>query len=455
MKVTSVNPCTEDVNGAFALLDKDEALRICGHVKEESHLWRELTVNQRAERFRKLASVMRENKDEYAKLMTQEMGKPMTQALGEIEKCAWTSDFFADNAERWLVDEQVEMEGRKSAVTFTPIGVVLCVMPWNFPFWQLMRCAIPAMLAGNVCILRHSNVVPMCAMAIESAFKLAGFPENSFRTLLTDHKTVEAMVASDFVDGVSVTGSVEAGKTIASAAAAALKKVVLELGGSDPFIVLESADIEEACKGAAEGRLINSGQSCICAKRFIVVEKRAAAFIAGLTKRMKQAKVGDPIDVITEVGPLASAQQLKTAVRQVRSSVSKGAKVKCGGGRLGKRGFFFNPTVMVNVDADMPIWKEEVFAPIAPVMVVKDREEAIKVANESEFGLGASVWTKNQLDGEVVARRLDAGMVYINEVEKSDPRLPFGGTKKSGLGRELSRYGLLEFVNIKPVVAKL
>jgi acyl-CoA reductase-like NAD-dependent aldehyde dehydrogenase len=454
MKVISTNPATGQVNKEFDTFSKEQIDGVCRASREAFEEWRGLELSDRTEYMKKLAIALRAKREEYARSMTIEMGKPIRQSLAEIEKCAWTADVYADNADRWLADEIVQAEAKKSFVTLQPLGVILNVMPWNFPFWQALRCAIPSLVVGNVSILRHSNSVPISAMAIENAFVAAGFPPNVFRTVITDHDEVKRLIRSKFIDGVSLTGSLEAGMDVGAVAGKNVKKVVLELGGSDPFIVLEDADIQAAAQKAAESRNVNSGQSCIAAKRFIVVKSVADEFTRSLVACMQKQKVGDPMDMITDTGPMANKKQLETLEDQVKRSLDVGATIACGGKRMQTNGYFYEPTVLTNVKPNMPVAKEEVFGPVAPVIVVKNEIEAIKLANNSSFGLGASVWTKDAGRGERVARAIEAGMVYVNSMVVSDPRFPFGGVKASGVGRELSRYGLLEFANIKSVVIK-
>ncbi len=452
MKITSFNPSTEKANGVFDTLTKEEALAVASDVKSSFNSWKNLSVKERASYLQKLAVVLKKNSRKYGEIITREMGKPLKSAVAEVEKCSWAAEFFAENAEKWLEDEQVQIDRRKAFIAFEPLGEILCVMPWNYPFWQLIRCAVPAMAAGNVCLLRHSNVVPMCALAIEEAFSEAGFPKNTFRTVITDHETVDHLIRSKFMDGVSVTGSIEVGKHIAALAGENMKKCVLELGGSDPFIVLDDADIVLTCSNAANARLINGGQTCIAAKRFIVTKKKAKEFTQKFVEFMKAAKVGDPMDNDTMVGPMVNRQQLDKLSAQMEDAVNKGAKILLGGKRLDRIGYFFEPTVITCIKEDMVVAREEVFGPIAPIIEVDNEEEALSVANSTSFGLGGSVWTKDLEKGEQFARRMEEGLVYVNDTVKSDPRLPFGGIKDSGIGRELSRYGLLEFVNVKSIV---
>jgi len=383
-----------------------------------------------------------------AKLATLEMGKTIKSARAEVEKCAWCAEVYADHAAEWLAEQPMKADG-KNSVVFEPVGTILAIMPWNFPFWQVFRCAIPTIVAGNAMMLRHSNQVPQCAMAIEKMFRDAGL--DVFRTVITDHDAVAQLIADDTIAGVSLTGSTEAGQRVAELAGKHLKKVVLELGGSDPFIVLDDANLDVAVKNAVTARTMNNGQSCIAAKRFIVHEKIAEAFSKKFAEAMNALVVGDPMDEKTDVGPLVNASALRKVEEQVQAAVKKGCTVAAGGKRVGKKGYFFKPTVLTKVTKDSPVMHEEVFAPCAAVYIVKNDDEAIAVANTSEFGLGGSVWTKNVARGEKLARQIEAGAVFVNSIVKSDPRMPFGGVKKSGIGRELGKFGLREFVNVKSV----
>ena len=449
MKFKTINPATEEVIGEYKTQSNEEVLRILKSCHEAFLLWKKMTLLHRADKMKKLAQVLRKNTEKLARLATIEMGKPIKSARAEVEKCAWTADFYAEKAAEWLKEEIVQVDGKKHAVAFEPVGVVLLVMPWNFPFWQVFRCAIPTIIAGNAVVLRHSNQVPQCAQAIEEMFVEAGF--DVFRMVITDHDTVGHMIASESIAGVSLTGSTEAGSKVAEIAGRHLKKVVLELGGSDPFIVLEDADVDAAVKNAVIGRTMNNGQSCIAAKRFIVHEKIAEEFTKKFAEQMGRLVVGDPLDEKTDVGPLVNAAALSKVEQQVQNTVKKGGKVLVGGRRLERKGFFFLPTVIKHAPRDAAVVDEEVFAPCAPVIVFRNDDEAIAIANDTVFGLGGSVWTKDVVKGERIARQIDAGTVFVNSVVKSDPRMPFGGIKKSGIGRELSHYGLKEFVNVKGI----
>jgi succinate-semialdehyde dehydrogenase/glutarate-semialdehyde dehydrogenase len=400
---------------------------------------------------RKLAGLLRDRADRYARLMTLEMGKPITEAKAEIEKCAWACEHFADNAKRYLADEEIPSNARRSLVAFEPLGVVLAVMPWNFPFWQVIRFAAPAFMAGNTAVLKHASNVPQCALAIEEAFRDAGFPEGQLRTVLVTGGGVEPLIADDRIRAVTLTGSSETGSRIAALAGRAIKKTVLELGGSDPFIVLADADLDAAAVTAARARNQNAGQSCIAAKRFIVDRAVADDFERRFAKAVEDLVVGDPLDPKTQVGPLARRDLLEALERQVDGSLRKGARAATGGERVGGKGFFHRPTVLVDVTPEMPVFKEETFGPVAAVVRVRDAEEAIRVANESAYGLGASLWTRDLASGEKLARRIESGSVFVNGMVASDPRLPFGGIKRSGYGRELSAFGAREFTNIQTI----
>lgn len=449
MRFSTINPATGQVIAEYETMSGQEILSIAEGSYESFLSWRSLSLDDRIPYLRKLASVLRAGKEEYARLMTLEMGKPMTEALAEVEKCAWTAEVYSDNASDWLRPEMVEADGLVHEVSYEPLGVILSVMPWNFPFWQALRFGIPTILAGNVSILKHSNTVPKCALVIEDAFLRAGFPPGVFRTIIADHDSVAELVASDLVQGVSLTGSTAAGQSIASQAGKYLKKVVLELGGSDPFIVLEDADIDFAVKGAVVGRFLNTGQSCIASKRFIVHESVVEEFSIKFSEKVKMLKVGDPMEPDTQIGPMVSRVALDEIEAQVSDALAKGASVLAGGSVLEQDGYFFQPTVLANVNTDMRVFKEEVFGPVAPIIAVKDDTEAVSIANMTEFGLGGSVWTADLERGAGIAKRIDAGTVFVNSITKSDPRMPFGGIKKSGIGRELAKFGIREFVNVK------
>jgi succinate-semialdehyde dehydrogenase/glutarate-semialdehyde dehydrogenase len=398
-----------------------------------------------------VAGVLRADKSRFAAMMTAEMGKPIIEAEAEVEKCAWTAAWLADNAARLLADEPVESTATNSYVRFQPLGVVLAVMPWNFPFWQALRAGLPALAAGNLMLLKHASNVPQCALAVEDVFREAGFPDGVFQTLLIGPGPVERIIADRRVAGVTLTGSEAAGAKVAAAAGKAIKKSVLELGGSDPFIVLEDADVAMAATVGCRARNQNNGQSCIAAKRFVVVDSVADEFESRFSAAVGSLKVGDPMDRTHQFGPLARADLLDDLERQVDRSVAMGARVLIGGKRIDGAGNYFQPTVLADVRAGMPVYNEETFGPVAAVIRVKDEEQALRVANDSDFGLGSAIWTKDIDRGRRLAERVEAGLVFINGMVASDARLPFGGLKKSGYGRELSGYGIKEFVNIQTV----
>ncbi len=447
VKFKTINPATGEVLKEYSVMSKEEVMTIVHHSNEAYKSWKELPLPKRAEFMVKVATVLKKNKEHYASIITAEMGKPTKDAIAEIEKCAWMAEVYAQNAEAWLNEEVVEADGLKHRVIFQPLGIILAVMPWNFPFWQALRFGVPALLTGNTAILKHASATTGAALAVETVFKEAGFPANVFRTIIADHETVAALLAHQFIKGVSLTGSTPAGKNIAAVAGQHLKKVVLELGGSDPFIVLDDADIEVAAQNAVKGRFQNCGQSCIAAKRIIVHEKVADKFSKKFAELAEKLVVGNPSDKNTTTGPLVNEKAAKDIEMHVKDAVQKGAKVLTGGKRL--NGAFYAPTVLTNVTDNMDVVKEEMFGPVAPIIVVKSDEEALTIANKTNFGLGGSVWTKDLKRGEAIARRLEAGSVFVNSIVKSDPRMPFGGIKESGLGRELSHWALREFANIK------
>jgi succinate-semialdehyde dehydrogenase/glutarate-semialdehyde dehydrogenase len=447
----SINPATGREMATFPELDEAGIEAAIVKAWDTRHAWRDIGFDARSELLRSTASVLRADKDRFAAMMTAEMGKPIVEAEAEIEKCAWTATWLADNAARLLADEPVESTATKSYVRFQPLGVVLAVMPWNFPFWQAMRAGLPALAAGNVMLLKHASNVPKCAVAVEEVFREAGVPDGVFQTLLIGPAPVERIIADRRVAGVTLTGSETAGAKVAEAAGKALKKAVLELGGSDPFIVLEDADVANAATVACRARNQNNGQSCIAAKRFIVVESVAEEFETRLSAAVGSLKVGDPMNRAHQFGPLARPDLVEDLERQVDRSVAMGARVLIGGKRIHGAGNYFQPTVLADVSKGMPVYDEETFGPVAAVIRVKDEEHALKVANDTDFGLGSVIWTKNVDRGRRLAERVEAGLVFINGMVASDARLPFGGVKKSGVGRELSGYGIKEFTNIQTI----
>ena len=411
--------------------------------------WRATPLSDRLAVIRRAAGLLEQDRDRYAALMTLEMGKLLGAARDEVDKCARTCRWYADNAGRLLADERVEGDGERSYVAYEPLGAVLAVMPWNFPFWQVLRFAAPTLAAGNVAVLKHASSVPQCALAIEALFRAAGAPDGVFTTLLVGSSAVDELIADPRIAAVTLTGSEEAGRSVAAAAGRALKKTVLELGGSDPFIVLPGADIGAAARVGVQARMINNGQSCIAAKRFIVHEAVADAFTAAFVARVNALVVGDPRDAATQLGPLASRQQVDDVDALVQDAVEAGARLLAGGARVGTRGFYYAGTVLADVPQEAAAYHEEVFGPVASIIRVPDAAAAIDVANGSRFGLGASVWTSDTAEAERVARSLECGSVFVNAMVASDPRFPFGGVKASGYGRELAAWGLREFTNVK------
>ena len=451
MPIQTINPATEEIVKTFEQISGEEIENQIEKSYEAFLSWRLTSFTFRQKLMNNAADILRSEKERFAKTMTLEMGKPVKQAIAEAEKCALVCNYYADNAEKILSEEIISTDASKSYIQFDPIGVVLAVMPWNFPFWQVFRFAAPALMAGNVGLLKHASNVPMCALLIEEIFTKAGFPENVFKTLLIDSKPVNDIISHPKVAAVTLTGSELAGRKVAEAAGNCLKKSVLELGGSDPFIILEDADLSAAAKTAVTARIINNGQSCIAAKRFIVVKKVADKFEKLFVQHMSNLKIGDPLDTENDLGPLARENLLLDLDAQVKKSVELGAKVLIGGKRLERKGYYYPGTILTNIKKGMPAYDEEIFGPVASLIIAEDENDAIRIANDSQFGLGASLWTKDLGKAKVLAHKIESGSVFINGMVKSDPRLPFGGIKASGYGRELSHYGIKEFVNIKTV----
>ena len=450
-QIQAVNPATEEVIASFDAFGPDEVEMAVAEAHDAYLVWRERSIAERAVPMRRLAGLLRERADRYARLATGEMGKPISEAKAELEKCAWACEHFSEAAAKYLADEEIRSNARRSFVAFQPLGVVLAVMPWNFPFWQVVRFAAPALMAGNAAVLKHASNVPQCALAIEEAVRDAGFPRGLLRTVLVSGGGIEPLIADDRIRAITLTGSSDTGSRIAELAGRALKKTVLELGGSDPFIVLGDADMDVTATTAVRARNQNNGQSCIAAKRFIVVDAVADEFARRFAKGVEDLTVGDPMNAKTQVGPLARRDLLEMLERQVDRSAEAGARVLTGGEPLGGKGYFFRPTVLSDVTPDMPVFSQETFGPVAAVVRVRDADEAVRVANDSAYGLGASIWTKDQTLGERIARRIEAGSVFVNGMVASDPRLPFGGIKRSGYGRELSAFGAREFTNIQTI----
>jgi succinate-semialdehyde dehydrogenase/glutarate-semialdehyde dehydrogenase len=454
MAISSVNPATGETLRTYDEMTPAAAAAAVAQAHEAWRAWRRTSFAERAGLMKKAATILRERKTELATLMALEMGKPLKQGVAEAEKCAFGCDYYADAAEGHLAPEIIKTDASKSYVAFEPLGVILAVMPWNFPLWQVFRFAGPALMAGNVGVLKHASNVPGCALIVEEIFAQAGFPSGTFRTLLIGSAQVKAVIEHPLVRAVTLTGSTPAGKAVAAQAGAVVKKTVLELGGSDPYIVLEDADLEYATETCVTSRLINSGQSCINAKRFVIVEPLLAAFTDRLVALMKARKVGDPLAEGTDVGPQARADLRDELHRQVRESAAKGATILLGGEIPSGKGSYYPPTVLADVKPGMPAYDEELFGPVACIIKARDEQDAVRIANDSIFGLGAAVFTKDLARGERLARHLDAGCTFVNALVASDPRMPFGGIKESGYGRELGSYGIKEFVNTRMVYIK-
>ena len=451
MSLQSVNPATGEVLETFTSPSGRELDGILATSHAAFLQWRTVPFKTRAEHMRQAGQILRHRKAEFARTMALEMGKPIVQGEAEADKCAWVCDYYADTAEGFLAVQPRETDAKKSFVRFDPLGVVLAVMPWNFPFWQVFRFAAPALMAGNAGVLKHASNVPRCALQIEEVFREAGFPRGLFATALIESSAVGALIDDPRIVAVTLTGSDLAGSKVAERAGKALKKTVLELGGSDPFIVLEDADLDQAANVAADARLVNSGQSCICAKRFIVVEAVAEKFVPKFVDQLRSRRMGDPLARETQVGPQARTDLRDDLHRQVEESIKRGAKLLLGGEIPRGAGAYYPPTLLSAVDKGMPAFDEETFGPVAAVTRAKDEADAIRLANDSQFGLGAALWTRDHARAERLVAEIEAGAVFVNGLVKSDPRLPFGGIKRSGYGRELSEYGIREFVNIKSV----
>lgn len=451
MTIASTNPSNGQLIRTFAELSPAEIEQRLARAQRAFPAWAGLGFAKRAALLQGLAARLRQDAQRLGALMTLEMGKPIVQARAEIEKCAWVCEFYAAHGAEFLPTRTVATDAAESYVRYDPLGIVLAIMPWNFPFWQVFRFAAPALLAGNTALLKHASNVPQCAMAIEDLFRDCRFPDGVFTNLLVSAATAETLIAHPAVAAVTLTGSETAGRRVAAAAGAALKKSVLELGGSDPFIVLDDADLERAAAAGAQARTINAGQSCIAAKRFIVLETVAKPFLRLFKAQLRQLKVGDPLDETTAIGPLARGDLRFLLHDQITRSVTAGARLELGGEIPAGRGYFYPVTLLTQVRPEMPVAAEETFGPVAPVLVVETDAEAVRLANASPYGLGASLWTQNPAKAHRIAGELEAGCVFINGMVKSDPRLPFGGVKLSGYGRELSAEGCREFVNIKSV----
>lgn len=448
-KLKTLNPATEEILKEYDIMTKEKIHESVKKAREAFSEWKK-DIHKRSDFLYAFANEFRKNKEILAKTATQEMGKAIKESRSEVDKCAWTIEYFADNGKVFASDEVVNTDARKSIVAYDPLGVIGSIMPWNFPYWQALRFAAPSLMVGNTIILKPASATMQCGIEIENTFRKAGVPEGIFQTLIGNSSIAETLIDSN-INAVTFTGSVPVGAKVAMRATSQLKKTVLELGGSDPFIVCEDADIEKTSTGAVKGRFINCGQSCIASKRFIVVRNIAKEFIERFVQKTEKLKIGDPLSDDTDIGPLVNAKSLNNMESLVMDSVREGAEIITGGERAYSKGFFYRPTIMKNVSPKMNIATEEVFGPIAPIITVDNENEAMNIANDSKYGLGASIWTQDLDKAEKLSRAVESGIVSVNNVVVSDPRVPFGGIKNSGFGRELSRFGMLEFVNIKSV----
>ncbi|MDW7732625.1 MAG: NAD-dependent succinate-semialdehyde dehydrogenase [Methanolobus sp.] len=449
--LSSINPATGTVIGEVEMHTDEQVSQMLKRSAETFREWKRTDVSERNELLHRFADLLRRNKEQYGKLITTEMGKVIRQAVPEVAKCADMFDYFADNAEKMLEPEPAEVDSCGMMIHYEPMGTVLAIKPWNFPFWQVLSAASHVLAGGNVMLLKHSSYVPMCALEIENIFQEAGFPEGVFQTLLIDGSTASSLISREEVKAVSFTGGHDAGQKVAELAASNMKKFVLELGGSDPFIILDDANVEMAAKVGVPSRFINTGQTCIAAKRFVVVEDVAEEFTERFVEHTLDLKIGDPMDPDTDIGPMVRNEQMLILEDQVSDAILKGAKALVPGGRMAGKGYMYSPTVLADVSSDMKVMREETFGPVAPIITVKHEKEAIEIANDSEFGLGASVWSQDRDRAMRIASELETGMVGINSFCTPQACLPFGGVKKSGMGRELSRHGFYEFMNIKSI----
>ena len=453
MNLVSINPANNKILESHKEISKENINQIINSSYSTYLDWRNKSISYRSKRMRDLAELLKQKKEKLGALMTQEMGKPIKQSIAEAEKCAWVCEYYADNAKRFLSKKEISTDSKKSFISFQPIGLVLAIMPWNFPFWQVFRFASPTLMAGNVGILKHASNVQGCAKQIEKLFLEAGFPEYTFSNLVIGSNKVSNVINNSLVRAVTLTGSTPAGKSVASLAGSLLKKTVLELGGNDPYIILEDADLNNAVESCIAGRMLNTGQSCIAAKRFIVVKTRLDEFIDKVEQKINNMKMGDPLNSNIDIGPMVNTDARNELHQQVLMSIEKGAKLISGGKIPESDGSFYPPTLLTNVEPGMSAFDDELFGPVAVIISAKDQAHAIDLANKTNYGLGAAIFTGDIDKGEKIAiNELEAGSCFVNDFVKSDPRLPFGGIKESGYGRELSEFGILEFVNIKSVV---
>ena len=452
VSVTTINPATEEILNTFTVMTKEEIIAIVKQARRAYEEW-EIDLDKRIDSLYDFAKEFRKNKEDLARVASNEMGKAIKEAKAEIDKCVWAVEYFADNGKIFIHDEAFNTDARKSIIKFDALGVIGSIMPWNFPYWQALRFAAPSLLVGNTIVLKPASATMQCGIEIENIFKKAGVPDGIFKTIIGDSSVAEMLIDTPYINAVTFTGSVSVGAKVAQRATSQLKKTVLELGGSDPFIVCADADIEKASTGAVKGRFINCGQSCIASKRFIIIKEIANEFIEKFIQKTEKLNVGDPLSDDTDIGPLVNSKALDNIESQVKDAVSEGAEIFTGGERLTVRnkGYFYKPTIIGNITLKMRIVNEEVFGPIAPIVLANNEKEALEIANDSQFGLGASIWTQDLEKAEKLSGNIKSGIVSVNNVVVSDPRVPFGGIKKSGFGRELSKYGMLEFVNIKSI----
>jgi len=450
-RIVSINPATGEVLREYEQHSTDAVERKLGIASETFPAHRKTPFAKRAQMMSRAAEILEAGKETFGRMMTQEMGKPLRAAVQEAEKCAFGCRYYAENAQKFLADEEATTSAGRSFVRYQPLGPILAIMPWNFPFWQVFRFGAPGLMAGNVGLLKHASNVPQCALAIEDIFRQAGFPEGVFQTLLIDSDRVGQIISDRRVAAVTLTGSVGARRSVAAAAGKAIKKTVLELGGSDPFIIMPSANLDRAVEMAVQARIINNGQSCIAAKRFIVHQQIAEQFRQKFVRHMASLKLGDPMDPATDVGPLATADGLKSLEAQVSNTARMGARVLLGGKRVDRPGNFFEPTVLVDIPKGSPAFEDELFGPVASIFEVSSVREAIRIANDSQFGLGSCLWTNDTAERDLFIEEIESGLAFVNGMVASDPRIPFGGVKHSGYGRELSYHGIREFVNVKTV----
>ncbi len=449
-KLQTINPTTEQVLKEYEIMSKEQIDDSIKQARNAFSEWKR-NIDKRSDFLYAFAKELRKNKEKLAKTATEEMGKAIKESRSEIEKCAWVIEYYADNGKIFSTAEVVNTDARKSTISFEPIGVIGSIMPWNFPYWQGIRFAAPSLMVGNTIVLKPASATMQCGIEIENTFHKAGVPEGVFQTLTGDSTIAETLIDSNGINAVTFTGSVPIGAKVAQRATSQLKKTVLELGGSDPFIVCEDADVEKATTGAVKGRFINCGQSCIASKRFVVDKRIADQFTEKFVQKAEKLRVDNPLLEDTDMGPVVNAKSLENIDRIVKASIKEGAELLTGGEKVKDKGYFYRPTILKKVLPKMEIVQEEVFGPVAPIIVTNDEKEAIKVANDSKFGLGASIWTQDLEKAEKLSVMMESGIVTVNNMVVSDPRVPFGGVKKSGFGRELSRYGMLEFVNIKSI----